>query len=201
VTDTHGDAVYYALLLILPLSALFARRLPIASVAKMAAGWVAVFAVLLILVSQKERFRPVWNWAATLLDGNDQIVSGGTVRVAMADDGHFYVRALVNGVSCKMLVDSGASSTSVSLANARAAGIDVNESPIVEMVETANGVVTAHRTHAKLVQVGGIVARDLPLAVSPAFGDQDTLGMNFLSRLKSWRVEGRTLVLEAGPTT
>ena len=37
--------------------------------------------------------------------------------------------------------------------------------------------------------------RDLAVVVSPAFGDIDVLGMNFLSRLKSWRVEGQTLIL------
>ena len=42
---------------------------------------------------------------------------------------------------------------------------------------------------------GNVIARDLPVVVSPAFGDTDVLGMNFLSRLKSWRVEERTLVL------
>jgi aspartyl protease family protein len=30
---------------------------------------------------------------------------------------------------------------------------------------------------------------------SPGLGDLDVLGMNFLSKLQSWRVEGRTLVL------
>ena len=34
------------------------------------------------------------------------------------------------------------------------------------------------------------------MVVSPAFGETDVLGMNFLSRLKSWRVEGSTLILE-----
>ena len=40
-----------------------------------------------------------------------------------------------------------------------------------------------------------IVARDLKVVVSPAFGDMEVIGMNFLSKLASWRVEGRTLVL------
>ncbi|RZL97585.1 MAG: TIGR02281 family clan AA aspartic protease, partial [Sphingomonas sp.] len=40
-----------------------------------------------------------------------------------------------------------------------------------------------------------IVARDLSAVVSPAFGDVNVVGMNFLSRLKSWRVEDNTLIL------
>jgi aspartyl protease family protein len=200
MSHTGGDVLFYALLLVLPVSSLLARRLPVASVLKMGLGWIAIFALFLLVISQKERLRPAWNQLAAFADGNDQLVSGGTVRVVMAEDGHFYVRALVNGVSCKMLVDSGASSTSISLANARAAGIDIDESPIAEMVETANGVVVAHRTHAKTIELGGIMVRNLPLLVSPAFGEMNVIGMNFLSRLRSWRVEGKTLILNAGAT-
>jgi aspartyl protease family protein len=46
------------------------------------------------------------------------------------------------------------------------------------------------------LRLGDIAARDLGVVVSPAFGDTDVLGMNFLSKLKSWRVEGQTLILE-----
>src|SRR3546814_4577440 len=45
-----------------------------------------------------------------------------------------------------------------------------------------------------LYPLGGITARDLKVAISPALGDIDVLGMNFLSQLASWRVEGRTLI-------
>ena len=43
--------------------------------------------------------------------------------------------------------------------------------------------------------LGPIETRDLPVVVSAAFADQDLIGMNFLSRLGSWRVESRTLIL------
>ncbi|MEN2784920.1 hypothetical protein ACFOKI_15215 [Sphingomonas qilianensis] len=38
------------------------------------------------------------------------------------------------------------------------------------------------------------------MIVSPAFGETNVIGMNFLSRLKSWRVEGNILVLEPRTT-
>lgn len=44
-------AVLYLLVLILPLSALIARRLPIADVLKMALAWIAIFGVLIIVVT------------------------------------------------------------------------------------------------------------------------------------------------------
>lgn len=48
------DVIFYAVLLILPLSALLARRLPISAMVKMALAWTAIFVVLLLIV---ERFR------------------------------------------------------------------------------------------------------------------------------------------------
>jgi aspartyl protease family protein len=45
------------------------------------------------------------------------------------------------------------------------------------------------------LRLGNVLARDLKVVVSPAFGDMEVIGMNLLSRLASWRVEGRTLIL------
>lgn len=194
---TAMELVSYLLVLILPLSALAARRLPPGSVLKMALGWIAIFGVLAILVGQRERFRPLWEGALAAVGGEDQVVTGGTVRIPMAGDGHFWATARINGVAVRLLVDSGASTTGLSAATARSAGI-APDSDFGTAVETANGRVVAARATARTVQLGGIVARDLPVLTSPAFGDTSVLGMNFLSRLQSWRVEGRTLILEAG---
>ena len=53
------------------------------------------------------------------------------------------------------------------------------------------------------LSIGAIEARRLKVVISPGLGDTDILGMNFLSQLESWRVEGRTLILvpKAGTAT
>ncbi len=45
-----ADLVFYALVLILPVSALVARRLPLGETLKMALAWVAIFVVAFALV-------------------------------------------------------------------------------------------------------------------------------------------------------
>ena len=42
---------------------------------------------------------------------------------------------------------------------------------------------------------GNVLARDTSAVIAPDLGGTNVLGMNFLSRLASWRVEGRILVL------
>ena len=46
-----ADIVYYLLWLILPISALAARRIPMRDTFKMALAWVAIFGVLFLIVS------------------------------------------------------------------------------------------------------------------------------------------------------
>ena len=195
-----GDVVFYVLLLVLPLSALLAQRMPLGSTLKMAAAWVAIFVVALLLMSQRERLRPLWQGTHDLLLGRDQTVSGGTVRIAMADDGHFYADVRINGVARRMLVDSGATTTALSVATAKAAGVVLSGSPFPVFIDTANGQVEANAATVAMLELGPVTAQDLPVVVAPAFGDSDVLGMNFLSRLRGWQVDGRTLILNAEPT-
>lgn len=124
-----------------------------------------------------------------------QSVVGEELRVPMAADGHFWVVASINGTERRMLVDSGATVTAVPVKTATAAGLDTATNPMPVMIRTANGTIAARSTRAEELRLGNIVARDMGVIVSPAFGDTHVLGMNFLSRLKSWRVEGRTLIL------
>lgn len=201
IGDTTASTLFYALLLILPLSALLARRLPMKQVAKMALAWAAIFAVALLLATQRHRVSAWWNG----LVGSDGLVTGETVRVPVAPDGHFWASATINGVERRLLIDSGATTTALSQATAAAAGLDIDENGFPEIVSTANGDIAALHATIDRLTIGGITAHDLPVIVSPAFGDTDILGMNFLSRLASWRVEGsgasQVLVLVPHPDT
>ena len=94
-----------------------------------------------------------------------------------------------------MLIDSGATVTALSTDTADAAGLEVKNPMVPIVLNTANGQITAQTATIEELRLGDIVARDLSVVVSPAFGDTDVLGMNFLSRLKSWRVEEGVLVL------
>ena len=187
--DRTADIVFYGLFLLLPLSALFARRLPIGQVARMAVAWIAIFLLGLLIVSQRERFAAIGQLFS------DQRASGGETRIRMASDGHFWADVTIDGVARRMLIDSGATTTAISVATARAAGLNTDESPFPVLIDTANGTVSARTATAKRVVVGNITVDNLGVTVTPASGDLDLLGMNFLSRLASWRVEGNTLIL------
>ena len=196
MSDGWGpDAWIYLVLLILPISALIARRVPMVRVVTMLATWAALFAVLALVVAQREKFDPYLARVTSMLHLSDQEVVGSEVRIRMSADGHFWAAVSVSGVERRMLIDSGATITALSTDTAAAMGLKVAKPLFPVLIQTANGQVSAETTTVGTLRLGNIVARDLPAVVAPAFGDTDVLGMNFLSRLKSWRVEGRTLIL------
>ena len=51
MNDRYADFLYYGLWLILPISALAARRLPMKDSFKMALAWVAIFGGLFVVVA------------------------------------------------------------------------------------------------------------------------------------------------------
>ncbi len=196
LTGEHGPSTLaYLLLLMLPLSALIARRVPLLRTLWIGLTWVVLFGALLFVTGQRARFDPLMARAAKALHVDDQSVVGREVRVPMSEDGHFWATTRIAGAEYRMLIDSGATVTALSTGTASAAGLRVSDSVFPMEIRTANGTVTAKVSKVEELRLGDIVARDLSVVVSPAFGDTDVLGMNFLSRLKSWRVEGRTLIL------
>jgi aspartyl protease family protein len=171
------------------------RRVPVLATALRVASWIVLIVLAGLAIDQRERFDPYLGQVMRALKLEEQTVSGDEVRVRMAPDGHFWIRATIGGVERRMLVDSGATVTALSSATADAAGLKVRDEAFPILLRTANGTIPARTAEVAELRFGTIVARQLPVVVSPAFGDTDVLGMNFLSRLKSWRVEGRTLIL------
>jgi aspartyl protease family protein len=84
--------------------------------------------------------------------------------------------------------------TALSTDTARAAGVDTGSGLTPIILRTANGATAAQTGSIEELRVGNIVARNLKVVSAPGL-DLDVIGMNFLSELESWRVEGRTLIL------
>ena len=154
-----------------------------------------LLAFLIFIVLQQAPYQPELSRLTGALGLDDQKVAGKEFRVSMAPDGHFWVVASINGVKTRMLIDSGATVTAISMDTARAAHVDTGMGLTPVMLRTANGVAPAHIGSIDELRVGNIIARNLKIVSAPGLGRLDVLGMNFLSKLDSWRVERRTLIL------
>jgi aspartyl protease family protein len=171
------------------------RRVPVLGTLVSVASWLLIAFLLLTALGQREAFDPYLGRLATFLKIESQEVVGGEVRIRQSPDGHFWARVKIGGVERRMLIDSGATVTAVSESTAAAIGVTPRDGIVPVLLTTANGTVRAQTGSIEELRLGAIVARDLSVVISPAFGDVNVIGMNFLSRLKSWRVEGRTLIL------
>jgi len=154
-----------------------------------------LLAFLIFVLLQQAPYQPELSRLTQKLGLDDQRVSGKELHVSMSPDGHFWVLASINGVERRMLIDSGATVTAISQQTARDAGVDVGSRLAPVILQTANGAAPAKTGAVDEIRIGNIVARNLRIVTGPGLGNLDVLGMNFLSRLQSWRVEGRTLIL------
>jgi aspartyl protease family protein len=95
------------------------------------------------------------------------------------------------------LVDTGASVVAIPEREAARVGIRPSRREYTVQMKTANGTVMAAPTQLRMVEVGGIIARDVPAVVMPdaALGE-NLLGMSFLSRLRRFEIADGKLVLE-----
>src|SRR3982751_4862505 len=155
----------------------------------------ALLAFLIFVLLQQAPYQPELARFTDRLGLDNQKVVGKEVRVRMSPDGHFWVDATINGVKRRMLIDSGATVTAISGTTAKAANVDAGTGLAPVVLRTANGAAPAQTGSVDELRVGNIVARNLRIVTSPGLGELDVIGMNFLSKLESWRVEGRTLIL------
>jgi aspartyl protease family protein len=155
----------------------------------------ALLAFCIFLLIQHAPYEPNLARLSGGLGLDRQEVVGEEVRIRMSPDGHFWADTTINGVKRRMLIDSGATVTAVSDATATSARIDRDADMVPIVLQTANGRARAQPGTIEELRLGNIVARNLKVVSSPTLGNFDVLGMNFLSKLKSWRVEGKTLIL------
>lgn len=190
--DLMLGGVYILMAVMLVLGSLMARREPLAKMLTIALAWVAIFAAGFVLFT----FRDNFGWVAQRLKAEavgTPVQEGRETRIPMAIDGHFWVEARLNGQKVRFLVDSGATMTTVDRQTALKAGVQVSPQRD-QFVRTGNGIIRVSSARAAELEVGGIMRNDVGLQVADN-DDLNVLGMNFLSSLSRWGVEGRWLVL------
>ncbi|MBX7513079.1 TIGR02281 family clan AA aspartic protease [Qipengyuania sp. GH38] len=212
----EGEAILTALAELI--RAIPRSGLLVATIAALVAGWVgsmmlrrkiaggrlvrsvstlALVGILVTVFLQVARFDPRLD-AMTEIGLPEQTIVGAETVIPMAADGHYWLRADVNGVPTRLMVDTGATLTAFSTRSADAAGLEPRPGGLPVMLGTANGTVTADLTTVESLSFGNITAEGLDAVIAPNLGNTNVLGMNFLSRLEGWRVENGDLILTPG---
>jgi len=191
--DWMLGSLYLLMAIMLVAGSLISRREKFAKMATMALAWVAIFGAGFILFT----FRDDLGFVAQRLKAEatgEPVIQGEEVRIPMAIDGHFWVNAKLNGQKIKFLVDSGATMTTIGRDTAAEAGILVSNRRN-QVVRTGNGILRVATARADNLSIGPIERSNVGLHVAD-HEDLNVLGMNYLSSLERWGVEGRWLILK-----
>jgi aspartyl protease family protein len=195
IMEDGPSLIWGVVCILLLVSSLAARRLPLRYVAKAGLAWVAIFASLFAIFSFRFEFIGIWERVKADISGTGgQSVSSEAIELRRQDDGHYWLMVGINGKPVRFMVDSGATMTAINATTAKEVGVEADGYPII--LSTANGRVAAKRANVQSLTVGPHRIENHPVVVSERFGDVNLLGMNFLNSMQSWRVEGNKMVLQ-----
>jgi aspartyl protease family protein len=123
--------------------------------------------------------------------------AGRSLSIAPNARGHFQTDGSIDGQRVGFMVDTGASLVALNERSAARFGLRPSRGDYNATVSTANGTVKAARTRLAMIELGGIVVRDVDALVLPdAALSENLLGLSFLSRLKRYEYANGKLVLE-----
>jgi aspartyl protease family protein len=160
--------------------------------------WAGLFAVAMVTYAYRDELLGVVGRVAGEFQPGVALVDSeaGTATFRRGVNGHFEVNATINGHTTPMIFDTGASAVVLTIADARAAGVNVDGLRYTVPVSTANGQGLAARTRLDSIEVGGIVRRNLTAFVTEEGAlETSLLGMTFLETLTRYSVTQNSLEL------
>ncbi|MFZ5672208.1 MAG: retropepsin-like aspartic protease family protein [Pseudomonadota bacterium] len=176
-----GFALLTALLTALRLISRRGLVLPIIA-ALTVATWIAAY----------DERRPVQGLRPTL--DMPQLLSATELKADR--NGHYITEADINGTAILVMVDTGATGVALSYEDAEKAGLRPRGLDFDIPINTANGVVKAARVTLRRVEVDNVRVRDVDGLVLPEGAMRGSLlGMSFLGRLSSFKIENGVLYL------
>lgn len=116
--------------------------------------------------------------------------------VPMSREGHFSASFRINGRSVKGLIDTGATYVAINRSTARHLGVSPSQSDFKHQVRTANGTTSAALVNLDRMEIGAISVDNIEAFVLEDKALSSTLiGMSFMSKLKSYRVNNNRMEL------
>ncbi|WP_156180340.1 TIGR02281 family clan AA aspartic protease [Bradyrhizobium sp. LTSPM299] len=123
--------------------------------------------------------------------------SARTLSIPQDPRGHFATDGRIDGQRIDFMVDTGASLVALNETAAARFGVRPTPGDYTSRITTANGTIKAARTHIAMIELGGLIVRDVDALVLPDEAlSENLLGLSFLSKLKRFEYANGKLVLE-----
>lgn len=117
------------------------------------------------------------------------------IVVPRSPNGHYYIRADVNGAPVTFVLDTGATSLVLTQADAGAAGLDPDNLTYYGRAMTANGEVRTAPVRLDTVTLGNVTDANIAAVVNGGEMTSSLMGMTYLQRWGRIEIAQDTLTL------
>ena len=145
-------------------------------------------------IAGKQHTLRVGDAPASVGSGGGSGSSGGRIVLTAGDGGHFFTLGQINGRSTQMVVDTGATTVSMSVGEAQRLGVEYKSGQPIRM-STANGFTQGWLIKLDNVRVGDVMVHNVDAAVTSGSMNIVLLGNSFLTRFQMTRANDQ-MVLE-----
>jgi aspartyl protease family protein len=120
-----------------------------------------------------------------------------TLSIPRDARGHFQTDGRIDGQRIDFMVDTGASVVALNERSAARFGLRPSRGDYKATVNTANGTIKAAPARIAMIDLGGLIVRDVDAMVLPDEAlSENLLGLSFLSKLKRFEYANGKMVLE-----
>ena len=187
--NTIGSLIFQLLLLAILILTFFirsgtARSKKLQSIAI----WLLIIFVGTIIYNNKSLLNNYIPYLANTLQD-------GKIQIQKSLDDHFYLMAKLNGKKVLFLIDTGATTTTLTERDARRIGLDVNDLKYNQIIQTANGTTFSADAKIESFEIDNFQMNDLWVLVNKNLSGNSLLGMNFLKNLKGYEVFDDKMIL------
>jgi aspartyl protease family protein len=163
-----------------------------------------IFAAVLValgsfMAQMADKMTPASASTAPRKASSGTVAQAGIRSISIPRDarGHFQTDGRIEGQRVDFMVDTGASLVALNEKSAARFGLRPSRGDYTATVSTANGTIKAARARLAMIELGGLVVRDVDAMVLPDEAlSENLLGLSFLSKLKRFEYANGKLVLE-----
>ncbi len=189
---TQGEwtnLIYSILLLSMMISSMFIRSTTDnGKKFKNLAIWLVIILVVALLYNNRFLFKNFVPYQAYDTGNNE-------LKITKSNDNHFYIAINIDNKKVLFLIDTGATTTTLTLNDAKKLGIDIDRLNFNIPLNTANGVSFGASTEVYNIKIGDFTIDSMWVIVSKDLDEKSLLGMNFLNKLNGYDIRQDKMTL------
>jgi len=135
--------------------------------------------------------------AKSLLGSSIIQLDDNSFQLAKSEDGHYYADILINDKIINFLIDTGASTTTLTTSDANKIGIPISNLKYSNRVQTANGIAMFANYNMKSIQWLNRELGPIILHVSNNGLNQSLLGMDIIKKFDRFSILGDKMFIKS----